>query len=63
MAEKVTRRSGMGASLDEGDLLNLRVSAAVAQAFRLEAVRRHLRQNALFEEMWRVYQEAHDANA
>ena len=43
------------AELDKEDLLSLRVPVSVAREFRMEAVRRGMRQNAMFEEMWRVY--------
>ena len=63
MAERSSHNPSEAAQAGESDLLSLRVSADVAESFRLEAVRRHLRQNALFEEMWRIYCEAHDVRA
>ena len=44
------------------DMLNLRVSAEVATAFRVEAARHKMRQNAFFEEVWRVYLEKRDGD-
>lgn len=38
-------------------LLSLRVPLTVARDFRMEAARRGIRQNALFEDLWRLYQE------
>lgn len=63
MAELLTQHAKQGTPTGESDLLNLRVNAVTAEEFRIEAVRRHLRQNALFEEMWRIYQEVSHVRA
>jgi hypothetical protein len=37
------------------DVVSLRLSPDLAMAFRLEALSRRMRLNALFEEMWNLY--------
>ncbi|WP_146214648.1 hypothetical protein [Azospirillum thermophilum] len=38
--------------------LNLRVEPEMAREFRVEAARRGMQQNELFEEMWKLYKDA-----
>lgn len=40
---------------NENTVLSLRVSPELAKKFKIEAVRRNLRQNQLFEELFRIY--------
>lgn len=42
---------------NESTVLSLRVSPDLASKFKVEAVRRNMRQNQLFEELFRIYQD------
>lgn len=41
----------------QSTVLSLRVSTELASKFKVEAARRNMKQNSLFEEIFRIYQE------